>query len=54
VVKGKEWIGEKIIDGKNNIYTTNKNRKNLVTLGDLTPAVKEGHVEYSIDILSEK
>ena len=44
VVKGKEWIGKKIIDDKNMIYETNKNSKELITLGDITPVVKEGYI----------
>lgn len=44
VVKGKNWIADKIIDDKNTIYSTNKNKNNFVALGDITTTVNEGVV----------
>jgi hypothetical protein len=42
VVKGKNWIADKIIDDRNTIYSTNKHKNNLIGLGDITMTVNEG------------
>jgi hypothetical protein len=52
VIRGKPWIGGKIINEQHVAYGLNNKPQNLLTLGDIKAEAKEDHVEYSIDILS--
>jgi len=44
VVKGKDWIGDKLIDQNNLIYNVKNKTQNFISLGDISAQVKENQV----------